>query len=302
MLPIIPLLFWYLGSLRNWRPTINLNKAGYIFPVVLAFVLVVLLFLFHFFVVTPFLGEISEPSDLDESSLETEIFKTVNRKRLELGNKPLEWDERIHRAAKAHSLDLAERKDFSHYNVEGASVTDRLRNEDLFFFMAAENLSMLSKGIKNIPDAVVQGWMKSPGHRATIVDRDHRHTHGAVGVSCDQASCYVTFNCADFVASKNVTLKPGYYIYINLNDASLGLQASYPVHVEVRSSSSVDIYFFDSFTKVNAFVETGADSSAYSVTDIKNFRDQRMAERDAYILIKNNSDSTGDVRCELIYN
>ena len=281
---------------------INLKKAGYILPIILAFVLVILLLLFHSFVVTPFLGQIPESTDLDESSLETEIFKAVNRKRLELGNKPLEWDERIHHAAKAHSLDLLSREEFSHYNVEGASVTDRLRNEDLFFFMAAENLSMLGKGRKNIPDAVVTGWMKSPGHRATIVDRDHHYTHGAVGVSCNIASCYITFNCADFVMNRNVTLKPGYYTYMNLNDASLGLQGSYTVHVEVTSSNSVDISFFDSLAGMNSFVKTGTESSDYKVKNMTNFSDQRAAEKDSFILIQNNSDATSDVSCELIYN
>ena len=157
------------------------KKVGYIFPIILILVFVSLLFLLRssvmkFFLINtsknPIQIHTSKFSDLDESSLETEIFNEINRKRLELENDPIEWDERIHQAAKAHSLDLQKHKSFSHKNFEGANVTDRLKNEDLFFRVVAENIFMLDAGTENIPNFVVEGWMKSPGHRWVIVDRD----------------------------------------------------------------------------------------------------------------------------------
>jgi len=143
------------------------KKARYIFPIILILVFVALLFLLRssvmkFFLIhtskNPILIHTSKISELDESSLETEIFDEINRKRLELENDPLKWDERIYQAAKAHSLDLQKHKAFSHKNFEGANVTDRLKNEDLFFLVVAENLSMLDAGTKNIPGLVVEGW------------------------------------------------------------------------------------------------------------------------------------------------
>ena len=244
----------------------------------------------------------SKFSDLDESSLETEIFNEINRKRLELENDPLEWDARIYQAAKAHSIYLQTHKAFSHHNVEGASMTDRLKNEDLFFIVAAENLSMLDAGTENIPGLVVEGWMKSPGHRWVIVDRDHFYTHGAVGVTCNKSSCYVTFNCADFIVSKNGTLRPYHYIYVNLNDESLGFQESYPVNINIKSSSPVDTYFFDSFSKMNTFIKTGSDISDDKIMNKTNISDRRIAGTDSYLLIRNNSDSIADINYELIYN
>lgn len=243
-----------------------------------------------------------ESSDLDESSLAREIFDEINRKKLELGNNPLEWDERIYQAAKAHSIDLRTHKTFSHHNVEGASVTDRLKNQDLFFLVAAENLFMLKASTENIPDFVVGGWMNSPGHRWVIVDRDNFFTHGAVGVTCSDSFCYVTFNCADFIVSNKGTLKPHYYFKINLNDESLGFQESYPVDIKIQSSSPVDMYFFDSLSNMNAFIKTGSDSSDDKIINQTNISDRRLAQKDAYLLIKNNSKSTTDVSYELIYN
>ena len=287
------------------------KKVGYIFPIILILVFVSLLFLLRssvmkFFLINtsknPIQIHTSKVSDLDESSLETEIFNEINRKRLELENDPIEWDERIHQAAKAHSLDLQKHKSFSHKNFEGANVTDRLKNEDLFFRVVAENIFMLDAGTENIPNFVVEGWMKSPGHRWVIVDRDHFYTHGAVGVTCNKSSCYVTFNCADFTISNTGTLKPHHYVYVNLNDESFGFQESYPVNINIKSSSPVDTYFFDSFSKMNAFIKTGSNISDDKIMNKTNISDRRVAETDSYILIKNNSDSITDVSYELIYN
>jgi len=287
------------------------KKAGYIFPIILILVFVSLLFLVRSFVTKIFLIQTHRKStlihaskfiELDESSLETEIFDEINRKRLELENDPLKWDESIYQAAKAHSLDLQKHKAFSHKNFEGANVTDRLKNEDLFFRVVAENIFMLDAGTENIPNFVVEGWMKSPGHRWVIVDRDHFYTHGAVGVTCNKSSCYVTFNCADFTISNTGTLKPHHYVYVNLNDESFGFQESYPVNINIKSSSPVDTYFFDSFSKMNAFIKTGSNISDDKIMNKTNISDRRVAITDSYILIKNNSDLITDVSYELIYN
>jgi uncharacterized protein YkwD len=251
---------------------------------------------------SPALIRTYESSGLDETSLAREIFDKINYKRLELGNNPLEWDERIYQAAKAHGIDLRKHKTFSHHNVEGVSVVDRLKKQDLFFLVAAENLFMLKAGTENIPDVVVEGWMNSPGHRWVIVDRDKFFTHGAVGVTCDHLSCYVTFNCADFIVSKKWTLKPHYYVKVNLNDESFGFQESYPVDIKIQSSSPVDMYFFDSLSHMNAFIKTGSDRSHDKIINQTHISERRLAQKDACLLIKNNSDSIADVNYELIYN
>jgi uncharacterized protein YkwD len=287
------------------------KKTKYIFPIVLILVFVSSLLLLRSVIMkfsliqtskSPALIKTYESSGLDETSLAREIFNEINHKRLEMGNKPLEWDERIYQAAKHHGIDLRKHKTFSHHNVEGASVADRLKNQDLFFLVAAENLFMLKASTENIPDVVVRGWMNSPGHRWVIVDRDKFFTHGAVGVTCDNLSCYVTFNCADFIISKKWTLKPHYYVKVNLNDESFGFQESYPVDIKIQSSNPVDMYFFDSLSHMNAFIKTGSDSSRDKTMNQTHISDRRLAQKDTYLLIKNNSDSITDVSYELIYN
>jgi hypothetical protein len=247
------------------------------------------------------LSDVDEPS-VETETLETEIFDEINSRRLGLGNSPLEWDERIYDAAKAHSLDLLTHEIFSHKDPEGDDVVDRLKDESLFFLMAAENICGLPSNTRNIPDAVVEGWMKSPSHRWVIVDRDQIFTHGAVGVECNESSCLVTFDCADFVVNRNMTLKERYYTRINLNDESFGFEGSYPVSIEVTSSNPVDVYFFDSLEKINIFAKTGSGASDDAVMNTIEFSDRREATRDSYMLIRNNHDSPADVTYELVYN
>ncbi|MBW1743741.1 MAG: CAP domain-containing protein [Deltaproteobacteria bacterium] len=243
-----------------------------------------------------------ETEIVETETLETEIFDEINSIRVRLGNSPLEWDERVYSAAKAHSVRLRIHKIFSHKDPDGDDVIDRLKGEGLFFLTAAEDICGIPSDTRNISNAAVEGWMKSPGHRWAIIDRDQTFTHGAVGVDCSESSCFVTFDCADFVVNRNMTLKPNYYTRINLNDESFGFEGSYPVSIEVTSSDLVDVYFFDSLEKLNAFAKTGSGASDDAFMGTIGFSDRREATRDSYMLIRNNYDSAADVSYELVYN
>jgi uncharacterized protein YkwD len=287
-------------------------KTGHIVLIVLTIAFVFSLFLLRPLILAPVSNETVKLSDIDQPSMETEIVETetieteifdeINNIRLGQGNSPLEWDERIYSAAKAHSVRLRIHKIFSHQNLRGEDVTDRFKGEGLFFLMAAENICGLPSDTENIPDAAVEGWMKSPGHRWVIIDRDQTFTHGAVGVDCSESSCFVTFDCADFVMSRNMTLKPNYYTRINLNDESFGFEGAYPVSIEVTSSDLVDVYFFDSLEKLNIFAKTGSGASDDAFMSTIGFSDRREATRDSYMLIRNNYESAADVSYELVYN
>jgi len=287
-------------------------KTGHIVLIILTLAFVFSLFLLRPLILAPVSNETVKLSDVDEppvkteivetETIETEIFDEINSIRLELGNSPLEWDERIYSAAKAHSVRLRIHKIFSHQDPDGYDVIDRLKGEGLFFLTAAEDICGIPSDTRNIPDAAVEGWMKSPGHRWTIIDRDQTFTHGAVGVDCGESSCFVTFDCADFVVSRNMTLKPNYYTRINLNDKSFGFEGSYPVSIEVTSSDIVDVNFFDSLEELNIFAKTGSGASDDAFMGTIGFSDRREATRDSYMLIRNNYDSAADVSYELVYN
>ena len=106
----------------------------------------------------------SEPADT-VAAYEQEVFDLVNQIREENGLEPFVYNETLAETARAHSQDMIDRDFFDHYNPDGKSPFDRMRDNGLSYSMAAENIAV---GYPS-PEAVVEGWMNSEGHRANIL-------------------------------------------------------------------------------------------------------------------------------------
>ena len=106
----------------------------------------------------------SEPADT-VAAYEQEVFDLVNQIREENGLEPFVYNETLAETARAHSQDMIDRNFFDHTNPDGKSPFDRMRDNGLSYSMAAENIAM---GYPS-PEAVVEGWMNSDGHRANIL-------------------------------------------------------------------------------------------------------------------------------------
>jgi len=101
----------------------------------------------------------------DFESPEIEVFASLmNAHRVSVGCEPLIWIDEVADVAQAHSVDMASRDYFDHTTPDGQSPFDRLRDAGLDFSRAAENIAY---GYPT-PEAVLQGWLDSPGHRANI--------------------------------------------------------------------------------------------------------------------------------------
>ena len=83
----------------------------------------------------------------------------------ENGLEPFVYNETLAETARAHSQDMIDRDFFDHTNPDGKSPFDRMRENGLSYSMAAENIAV---GYPS-PEAVVEGWMNSEGHRANIL-------------------------------------------------------------------------------------------------------------------------------------
>lgn len=106
-------------------------------------------------------------------SLERQMLELVNRERAAEGLSPLKIDPALTEVARRHSSDMFARGYFSHYTPEGKSPFDRMRESDLRFLIAGENLALA-------PSVAIAhaGLMNSPGHRANIL----RPQFGRVGI------------------------------------------------------------------------------------------------------------------------
>jgi uncharacterized protein YkwD len=100
------------------------------------------------------------------SAPEAAVLDLVNAERAKAGCRPLTADGTLVRVARAHSADMAARGFFSHTNPDGLSPFDRMRKAGYAGRTMGENIAA---GYTS-PGAVMDAWMKSPGHRANILN------------------------------------------------------------------------------------------------------------------------------------
>jgi uncharacterized protein YkwD len=98
-------------------------------------------------------------------SAEELAVKLTNGQRAKHGCSALHVDSHLRAAARGHSKDMHLRNYFEHNSLSGATPWDRIKALG-YALPGAENIAM---GYVT-PKAVVDGWMKSPGHRANILN------------------------------------------------------------------------------------------------------------------------------------
>jgi len=120
-------------------------------------------------VTLPFTVATSKP----RPDLEKRMLDLVNQERESRGLKPLAADPELTEVARRHSADMFARGYFAHDTPEGITPFDRMREANVRFATAGENLALAP----TIPVAH-NGLMNSPGHRANIL----RPEFGRVGI------------------------------------------------------------------------------------------------------------------------
>lgn len=100
--------------------------------------------------------------------LELKMLNMINEERAKEGLKPLSWDPELVPVARKHSTDMFAKGYFSHVNLEGQSPSDRIREGQVRFLTAGENLALA-------PTLTLahKGLMNSPGHRANILHKSY---------------------------------------------------------------------------------------------------------------------------------
>ncbi len=109
------------------------------------------------------------------------VVTLTNNERAAAGCKPVQMDDALRTAARAHSQDMAEHDYFSHEGRDGSTFVDRARRAGYEGQPTAENIAY---GYRT-PADVVRGWMRSDGHRRNILNCSH--TDIGVGLAYDDA-------------------------------------------------------------------------------------------------------------------
>ena len=103
------------------------------------------------------------------TSFESEVVRLVNEIRVQNSLKPLTANWELSRVARYKSQDMRDRGYFSHTSPTYGTPFQMIKAFGLSFRTAGENIA---KGYAT-PQAVVDGWMNSSGHRANILNASY---------------------------------------------------------------------------------------------------------------------------------
>ncbi|MBQ8551884.1 MAG: SafA/ExsA family spore coat assembly protein [Clostridia bacterium] len=117
--------------------------------------------------------------DATVASYESEVVRLVNVERAKNGLKPLTADWELSRVARYKSQDMRDNRYFSHTSPVYGSPFQMIKNFGISYRSAGENIAMGQA----TPQAVVNAWMNSSGHRANILNSSY--THIGVGYVAD---------------------------------------------------------------------------------------------------------------------
>lgn len=122
----------------------------------------------------------------DLEAVRAAVLERVNRARRQGGLAPLKPNERLDRAAQRHAQDMFERAYFQHESPEGATMRDRIEATGYRARIVGENLAFGQTSAEE----VVDGWLKSPGHRRNILENKFREMGLGIALGRDGKGRY----------------------------------------------------------------------------------------------------------------
>ena len=107
--------------------------------------------------------------DSSVTSFEREVVQLVNEHRVQNGLQPLTENWELSRVARYKSQDMVDNRYFSHTSPTYGSPFQMIRAFGLSYRTAGENIAYGQR----TPQAVVNAWMNSSGHRANILSSSY---------------------------------------------------------------------------------------------------------------------------------
>lgn len=113
------------------------------------------------------------------TSYEQRVIDLTSQRRAQNGLPALKANWQLSRVARYKSQDMHDKRYFSHTSPTYGSPFTMIRNFGINFSAAGENIAIGQA----TPEAVVNAWMNSSGHRANILNRNY--TQIGVGYVAD---------------------------------------------------------------------------------------------------------------------
>lgn len=125
----------------------------------------------------------ARPSSTSTKAVAKSTVCLINKERSTRGLRRMRLNGRLSDAAAHHAGDMVRRDYFSHVSPSGSTFLQRIRRTGYFggarSWAAGENLAWGS-GRLGTPRSIVRSWMKSPAHRANVLNGRFREVGIAV--------------------------------------------------------------------------------------------------------------------------
>ncbi len=132
--------------------------------------------------VAPFKRTIALPTSLPE--LRTQILHMINQERIKAGVPALTYNTELEQSAQIYADRMADQGFFGHVAPDGQTLKNRI--EGTYFYDRSFSIECncvkgyalgenLARGQKT-PQEAVEAWLKSPGHRKTLLDPSYTAT------------------------------------------------------------------------------------------------------------------------------
>ena len=144
---------------------------------------------------------------------EWQMLIYLNRDRKDFRLSKLFMQNDLRNVARKHSKDMARKDYFEHVNFKGQSPSDRLKTARITDSVSGENLAKIGGYPEPVREAE-EGLMRSPGHRANILNGSYNCVGIAV-IKSKEGVYYFTQNFAKRILTftkkvrKNISLKRG---------------------------------------------------------------------------------------------
>jgi uncharacterized protein YkwD len=130
-------------------------------------------------------GKAETSRAMSVESIEHRVFDLINDERIKNGLQPLIWTDKSAITARFHSANMSQTSYFSHKDLIGNRVEDRLNKFGVTDWrMAGENIAWIS-GYDDPTARVVESWMNSPGHRKNILQPKYRESGIGLAITDD---------------------------------------------------------------------------------------------------------------------
>jgi|GEM_PF-869076 len=218
-------------------------------------------------------NEIYDASKLNATEIENFIFDFVNEERQKNKIKKLKRNERLTSVARNYSEKMTV-SGFHHKDAEGKDAGDRLRENNIFYILSGENLFLTgnlnsSTGEYDVGKIAVSGWLKSPGHRSLVLDRDELYSDAGAGVYCEEKYCYAAMNFIGAEKFLNYTLDANNCVFHWIYNPSYPFNFDAGVNLQLNSSRELNVYVVSN--------KSGFDSCVHrsSINPVKEYKNTK---------------------------